>query len=312
MAKKTYVSPENLKEILVKVISIVGADCSAEIKAEVSKLIDGADYDTLKKVQEYISTHKDEYDALMALASGKASQEDLSKLEGTVESLQSQIQGSSHSHSNKGILDATTASFTAELLAKLNGLNNYDDSTIKSNISDIEEDVEELQGKAHTHANETVLNATTASFTTELLSKLNSLVNYDDSDVKGDIDELKGKSHTHANEAILNATTASYTTEEKNKLADIADGANKTIVDAALNESSENPVQNKAVNAKFAEQAKSISANATSISENASGISKNASDIEELREDIDSLSESIQPMTAEAVTQMIKDLSTKD
>lgn len=40
-----------------------------------------------------------------------------------------------------------------------------------------------------------------------------------------------------------------YTTAEKNKLANIEAGANKTVVDSALSASSENPVQNKVVNA---------------------------------------------------------------
>lgn len=39
-----------------------------------------------------------------------------------------------------------------------------------------------------------------------------------------------------------------YTNDEKTKLAGIAEGANKTIVDAALSGTSTNPVQNKAVN----------------------------------------------------------------
>lgn len=40
-----------------------------------------------------------------------------------------------------------------------------------------------------------------------------------------------------------------YTNDEKTKLAGIAEGANKTIVDATLSETSTNPVQNQAVNA---------------------------------------------------------------
>ena len=50
-----------------------------------------------------------------------------------------------------------------------------------------------------------------------------------------------------AKETGKGLSTNDYTTTEKNKLAGIADGANKTIVDSALNASSENPVQNKVV-----------------------------------------------------------------
>lgn len=46
-------------------------------------------------------------------------------------------------------------------------------------------------------------------------------------------------------------STNDYTTEEKTKLNNIEDGANKTIVDAALSSTSTNPVQNKAINTKF-------------------------------------------------------------
>ena len=43
-------------------------------------------------------------------------------------------------------------------------------------------------------------------------------------------------------------STNDYTTAEKNKLANIAEGANKTVVDSSLSASSTNPVQNKVVN----------------------------------------------------------------
>lgn len=42
-------------------------------------------------------------------------------------------------------------------------------------------------------------------------------------------------------------STNDYTSVEKEKLAGIADGANKTVVDEALDDTSENPVQNKTV-----------------------------------------------------------------
>lgn len=52
-------------------------------------------------------------------------------------------------------------------------------------------------------------------------------------------------------------STNDYTTAEKNKLADIAAGANKTTVDASLNASSTNPVQNKVVQVALAGKAAS-------------------------------------------------------
>ena len=50
-----------------------------------------------------------------------------------------------------------------------------------------------------------------------------------------------------AKETGKGLSTNDYTITEKNKLAGIAEGANKTIVDSALDVSSENPVQNKVV-----------------------------------------------------------------
>ena len=74
-------------------------------------------------------------------------------------------------------------------------------------------------------------------------------------DVEGDVEALDGRiqtleadTHKHDNASVLDATTASFTTEKETKLAGIEDGANKTIVDEALSDSSTNPVQNKTVN----------------------------------------------------------------
>lgn len=46
-------------------------------------------------------------------------------------------------------------------------------------------------------------------------------------------------------------STNDYTTTEKNKLSGIAEGANKTVVDAAISSTSTNPVQNKAIYASI-------------------------------------------------------------
>jgi hypothetical protein len=53
------------------------------------------------------------------------------------------------------------------------------------------------------------------------------------------VDKIEGKG----------LSTNDYTTEDKNKLAGIAAGANKTVVDTVLSSTSENPVQNKVVDA---------------------------------------------------------------
>lgn len=60
------------------------------------------------------------------------------------------------------------------------------------------------------------------------------------------LSQLENDNHT-VQDALYVHTDNSYTTPEKEKLAGIEKEANKTIVDAALSESSTNPVQNKVV-----------------------------------------------------------------
>lgn len=60
-------------------------------------------------------------------------------------------------------------------------------------------------------------------------------------DISGKVDKVTGKG----------LSTNDYTTTEKNKLSGIAEGANKTVVDAAISSTSTNPVQNKAIYASI-------------------------------------------------------------
>ena len=230
MAETKYVSPENLEAVETELKSWI----IDKLKTAIDQLVDGAPeaLNTLKEISDYISSHTDEYNALIALVGDKASETDLTALQTTVTSLQKQLSTSSHSHSNKTILDETTASFTSELLAKLNGLSNYDDSGIKKDITD-----------------------------------------------------LKDNKHNHSNKLVLDKITASYTVEEQNKLSGIDEGANKTTVDTELDDTSENPVQNKIVAAKVKEQDETINS---------------------LKEDLDNLSLSLRPMTDEEVNQMFE------
>lgn len=77
----------------------------------------------------------------------------------------------SHTHTNKPVLDATTAAYTVEEQVKLRSLKNYDDTEIRG-------DIESLEQKAHIHNNIDILNATTANFTAEEKQKLAELHNY--------------------------------------------------------------------------------------------------------------------------------------
>ena len=102
-------------------------------------------------------------------------------------------------------------------------------------------------------------------------------------ELKSSYDEAVAAKHTHDNKSVLDGITSDkvtawntvndkvdkvdgkglstedYTTTEKNKLAGIATGANKTIVDSALDASSENPVQNKVIAGEINTLKKSVS-----------------------------------------------------
>ena len=86
-------------------------------------------------------------------------------------------------------------------------------------------------GLRHSHENKDVLD--TYSFSNQ--------------DVLLAIDEA----HTHANIAALNNTTAAFTSALYNKLNGIAEGANKTVVDTAIDSNSTNPVQNKVISSEL-------------------------------------------------------------
>ena len=166
MAEQKYVSPENLEAVETELKSWI----ISKVKTAVDQLVDGAPeaLNTLKEISEYISSHTDEYNALIALVGDKASKTELTELQTTVTGLQKQLSTSSHSHSNKAILDATTAIFTSDLLKKLNGLSNYDDTEIK-------EDIAGLKEKEHNHSNKLVLDKITAGYTVEEQTKLSGI-----------------------------------------------------------------------------------------------------------------------------------------
>lgn len=91
-----------------------------------------------------------------------------------------------HSHSNKSVLDNTTASYTTDEKNKLAAVDT---------------------SKQHTHNNKAVLDGTTASFTAEEKGKLASI----DISIQ----------HSHNNKTILDATTAAFTVEQRDKLTEI-------------------------------------------------------------------------------------------
>ena len=69
--------------------------------------------------------------------------------------------------------------------------------------------------------------------------------------------------HAHSNKEVLDQITQ----DDLDKLDGIEEGANKTVVDAALNESSTNPVQNKVVHNALAGKAASTHTHAAATSQ---------------------------------------------
>lgn len=137
---------------------------------------------------------------------------------------------SSHSHSNKAVLDATTASYTTAEQTKLKGVS--------------------VGAEVNQNAFSTIA---TGSARYAATTKQSAFLIDGDGGTSVSLDTKTGRltvsSHTHDNKAVLDKTTASYTAADKKKLDGIAAGATKVAVDSALSATSTNPVQNKAVKA---------------------------------------------------------------
>ena len=188
---------------------------------------------------------------------------------------------SSHSHSNKAVLDKTTASYTTAEQTKLKGVsagaevNQNAFSTIATGSAryaatakqsaflidgdggtsvSLDTKTGRLTVSSHTHDNKAVLD----QLSEEQWKFINGAANKAHvHDNKGTLDKITdvgwnmvyGYTHSHDNKAVLDKTTASYTAADKKKLDGIAAGATKVAVDSALSATSTNPVQNKAVKA---------------------------------------------------------------
>lgn len=196
---------------------------------------------------------------------------------------------SSHSHSNKAVLDATTASYTTAEQTKLKGVsagaevNQNAFSTIATGSAryaatakqsaflidgdggtsvSLDTKTGRLTVSSHTHDNKAVLdqlNEEQWKFINSAANKAHVHENQDTLDKITDVgwNTVYGNTHSHENQAVLNDVTAAFTTALKAKLDGIATGANKTTVDSALSATSTNPVQNKAVNAALNSKAAS-------------------------------------------------------
>lgn len=97
-----------------------------------------------------------------------------------------------------------------------------------------------LKGLVDTKANTSTVNALQTSLTNSINAVADDVSNVETS-LNNKVDKVTGKG--------LSAND--YTTAEKNKLNGIETGANKTVIDNALNPNSTNPVQNKVICESF-------------------------------------------------------------
>lgn len=95
-----------------------------------------------------------------------------------------------------------------------------------------------------TGATKTTIDATLDSTSTNPVQ--NKVIN---SALSGKVDAVSGKG----------LSTNDYTTAEKTKLSGIETGANKTVIDSALDSSSTNPVQNKVINSALGGKVDAVS-----------------------------------------------------
>lgn len=80
---------------------------------------------------------------------------------------------SCHTHANAATLDKITAEVYAEIMGAKNQAHTHNNKDTLDLITDVAWST--VYGQTHTHANADVLDATTASFTTALLTKLNGI-----------------------------------------------------------------------------------------------------------------------------------------
>lgn len=192
--------------------------------------------------------------------SGYVTKEEFNRVVASVNRLNTEVnelQKLAHTHTNKTILDGTSATYTTEKDTKLAGIeehaNNYtlpnatrtqvggvkigegllidahaqlavDPEFIEKQEYDdteIKERLSALEEDTHTHDNKVVLDETTASYTIEEKVKLASLENYDDTEITSRVSDLEADAHTHTNKSILDLVEEPYTTAEKTKLASL-------------------------------------------------------------------------------------------
>lgn len=212
--------------------------------------------------------------------------------------IEREVAAAMHSHDNKDVLDR----MTAELMTDLEGVQQFEDSTVYD-IQTLNEALDNLITNKHSHNNMAVLDETTASYTVEEKEKLNSIS--PESYVKQDYfeeqisilrEELKPSeqpSHSHDNKDVLDSLTSELMTDleglqqfEDSTVFDI-----QTINDALLSLNAQKHTHNNidVLNEITAEKVAEWDNNTSRIDTNATSISVLLRSVESLQAQIDNL-----------------------
>ena len=156
---------------------------------------------------------------------------------GNIDNLQATLDSKVDSVDGKGL---STNDLTATLKS------NYDAAYTHSQQAHAPSDAEKnIIIGIQKNGTDLTVNSSTRKINITLPTKISDLTNDSNfattTDLDAKVDKVTGKG----------LSTNDYTTTEKDKLAAIEDGANKTVVDTALNSTSTNPVQNKVINTKI-------------------------------------------------------------
>lgn len=155
----------------------------------------------------------------------------------------------------------STEDFTTDLKNKLAGLSNYDDTALTGELTTLKNRLDALIGDSASSAIDTFNEikaflegitdtANLATMLAEMRTEIIALIPTKLSQLANDAHYVTDSAYVHTD----NNFTAAY----KSKIDGIEAGANKTVVDAALNSTSLNPVQNKVLYTALAGKAASV------------------------------------------------------
>lgn len=177
-------------------------DVTAEIKAAIDALIDGAPgtYDTLKEIADYLSTHKDEYTALVETIGSKASTEALNAVidrVGALETKMGTIAEGAQVNVLEGVqLNGVDLEITGKKVNVIvpTGAMADKDSVSEADLDDaLKEKVNSAAAGNHSHANK---------------DELDKIADGD----KAKWDAAAEKAHEHENATVLDGITAEKVT----------------------------------------------------------------------------------------------------